>query len=75
VALGVSQSNIHTTFVPDGPFELPVVAKLLAASKRVDVIINALCIIHNEKKECDYVLNSVANGLVQVACSLLVYSY
>ena len=39
VAAGVLPSNVFTTYVP-GAFELPVTAKLLAASKRVDVIVN-----------------------------------
>jgi 6,7-dimethyl-8-ribityllumazine synthase len=64
-ALGVQRSNVFTTHVP-GSFELPVTARLLAASKRVDVIINLGCLIKGETMHFEYISGAVANGLMQV---------
>jgi 6,7-dimethyl-8-ribityllumazine synthase len=65
VACGVKPSNVFTTQVP-GAFELPVTARLLAASKRVDVIVNLACIIEGETMRSQHVVNAVAKGLMQV---------
>lgn len=64
-ACGVKPSNVFTTYVP-GSYELPVTAKLLAASKRVDVIINLGCLIKGETMHFEYICGAVANGLMQV---------
>lgn len=58
-------SNVFTSFVP-GAYELPVTAKLLAASKRVDVIINLACLIKGETMHFEYISGAVADGLMKV---------
>jgi len=70
-AAGVLPSNVFTTYVP-GAFELPVTAKLLAASKRVDVIINLGCLIKGETMHFEFIADAVAHGLMKVACDSLV---
>lgn len=65
MACGVKPSNVFTTYVP-GAYELPVTAKLLAASKRVDVIINLGCLIKGETMHFEYISGAVASGLMQV---------
>lgn len=71
VAAGVLPSNVFTTYVP-GAFELPVTAKLLAASKRVDVIVNIGCLIKGETMHFEFIADAVAHGLMKVACDSLV---
>jgi 6,7-dimethyl-8-ribityllumazine synthase len=69
-ACGVKPSNIFTTQVP-GAFELPVTARLLAASKRVDVIINLGCITKDEEAmTAEHISSAVAQGLMQVGAVL-----
>jgi len=71
VAAGVLPSNVFTTYVP-GAFELPVTAKLLAASKRVDVIVNLGCLIKGETMHFEFIADAVAHGLMKVSCDSLV---
>lgn len=63
---GVKSSNIFTTYVP-GAFELPITAKFLAASKRVDVIICLGCLIKGETMHFEYIAQATANGIMQVS--------
>jgi len=71
VACGVKPSNIFTTYVP-GAFELPVTAKLLAASKRVDVIVNLGCLIKGDTMHFEYIAGAVSQGLMQVSLSTMI---
>ena len=68
---GVKQSNIFTTYVP-GAFELPVTAKFLAMSKRVDVIICLGCLIKGDTMHFEYIAGATANGIMQVSLESLV---
>jgi 6,7-dimethyl-8-ribityllumazine synthase len=70
-ACGVKPSNVFTTYVP-GAFELPVTAKLLAASKRVDVIINLGCLIKGDTMHFEYIAGAVSQGLMQVSLSTMI---
>mmetsp|Transcript_31780 Transcript_31780/g.53608 ORF Transcript_31780/g.53608 Transcript_31780/m.53608 type:complete len:277 (-) Transcript_31780:427-1257(-) len=63
---GVKPSNVFTTFVP-GAYEMPVTAKLLAASKRVDVIINLGCLIKGDTMHFEYIAEAVTQGLMRVS--------
>lgn len=65
-ACGVKPSNVFTTYVP-GAFELPVTARFLAASKRVDVIICVGCLIKGDTMHFEYIAGAVANGIMQVS--------
>lgn len=68
---GVSTLNSFTTFVPS-IFELPVTAKLLASSKRVDVIIALGCLTQDENTfHFESTAAVVANGLMQVRASAM----
>lgn len=64
-AAGVLPSNIFSTYVP-GAFELPITAKFLAASKRVDVIICLGCLIKGDTMHFEYIAQATANGIMQV---------
>mmetsp|Transcript_30557 Transcript_30557/g.65852 ORF Transcript_30557/g.65852 Transcript_30557/m.65852 type:complete len:257 (-) Transcript_30557:1446-2216(-) len=70
-AAGVKPSNVFTTYVP-GAFELPVTAKLLAASKRVDVIVNLGCLIKGDTMHFEYIAGAVSQGLMQVSLSTMI---
>ena len=59
---GVDADNIHTAQVP-GTFELPVGAKMLASSKKVDAVICIGCVIQGETKHNEYINNAVATAL------------
>ena len=61
----VAQSNIFVTYVP-GAFELPLTARFLAASKRVDAIICLGCLIKGETMHFEYIAGATANGIMQV---------
>jgi len=68
---GVKKSNTFTTFVP-GAYELPVTAKLLAASKRVDVIICLGCLIKGDTMHFEYIASAVSQGLMKVSVETMV---
>jgi len=65
-ACGVLPSNVFSTYVP-GAFELPITARFLAASKRVDVVICLGCLIKGETMHFEYIAQATANGIMQVA--------
>ena len=63
---GVQPSNVFTTYVP-GSFELPVTAKLLAMSKRVDVIVCLGCLIKGDTMHFEYIADATAQGIMKVS--------
>ena len=65
LASGVKPSNIFSTYVP-GAFELPLTARLLAASKRFDVIICLGCLIKGDTMHFEVIAQATANGIMQV---------
>ncbi len=67
---GVQSKNIFTTTVP-GAFELPVTAKMLAASKRVDVIICLGCLIKGDTMHFEYIAQACATGIMEVSTSTM----
>ena len=68
---GVKQSNIFVTYVP-GSFELPITARFLAMSKRVDVIVCLGCLIKGETMHFEYIAGATADGLMKVSLDTLV---
>jgi 6,7-dimethyl-8-ribityllumazine synthase len=66
VEAGVRPSNVFSTYVPE-TFDLPVTARLLAASKRVDVIVNLGCLLKTETPALEYIAAAVSQGLTQVS--------
>ena len=65
LASGVKPTNIFSTYVP-GAFELPLTARLLAASKRFDVIICLGCLIKGDTMHFEVIAQATANGIMQV---------
>jgi|SRR5579872_2501002 len=63
---GCSEENIEIVKVP-GSWEMPVVARALAQSKRCDAIIALGAVIRGETPHFDFVAGEAARGLAQVA--------
>ena len=61
-AAGSAAENIEVVRVP-GSFEIPLVAKKLAESGQVDVVIAVGCILRGETAHFDYVASEVARGI------------
>ncbi|MBE5666593.1 6,7-dimethyl-8-ribityllumazine synthase [Staphylococcus sp. SS251] len=61
----VQENNIDVAFVP-GAFEIPLVAKKLAASGNYDAVITLGCVIRGATSHYDYVCNEVAKGVSKV---------
>ena len=62
---GAKKENIVTEQVP-GTFELPVGAKIMASSEKMDVVICLGCVIKGETSHNEYINQAVATGLVQL---------
>lgn len=63
---GVSDADITAVWVP-GAFELPVVVKRLAESKKYDAVIALGCVIRGATAHFDYVAGEAAKGIGQAA--------
>jgi 6,7-dimethyl-8-ribityllumazine synthase len=63
---GVAESDITVAWAP-GAFELPLAAKRLAASGRVDALIALGCVIRGATPHFDFVAGECAKGLSSVA--------
>ena len=63
---GVDNDNIDTCWVP-GAFEIPLVAKKMAKSKRYDGIICVGAVIRGSTPHFDYVSNEVSKGISKVS--------
>ncbi|HOM94066.1 MAG TPA: 6,7-dimethyl-8-ribityllumazine synthase [Candidatus Saccharicenans sp.] len=64
--LGVEEDNIEVYKVP-GAFEVPLLAKKLAAKKQVDGLICLGALIRGDTPHFDYLSSEVTKGLSQVA--------
>jgi 6,7-dimethyl-8-ribityllumazine synthase len=69
VRQGALPSQIEVVHVP-GAYEMPLVAKVMAVSKKYDAIIALGAVIRGETPHFDYVAGSCARGLAQVALDL-----
>jgi 6,7-dimethyl-8-ribityllumazine synthase len=65
---GASDDDVSVWWVP-GAFELPVVAKRLADSGRVDAVICLGAVIRGDTAHFEYVAGGATQGLVQAAVS------
>lgn len=65
---GCAESDIEIVKTP-GSWELPVVARELAAGKRFDALICLGAVIRGDTPHFDYVAGEAAKGLSQVAAS------
>jgi 6,7-dimethyl-8-ribityllumazine synthase len=63
--LGVGDDGIEVVWVP-GAFELPLVARALAATGRVDAVICLGAVIRGETGHYDFVAGECASGLQRV---------
>lgn len=63
---GVSEENIEITWVP-GAFEIPLVAKKLAKSKKYDGVICLGAVIKGATPHFDYVSSEVTKGVASVS--------
>ncbi|GAC1468667.1 MAG: 6,7-dimethyl-8-ribityllumazine synthase [Isosphaeraceae bacterium] len=61
---GVSDDRVDVAWVP-GSFELPLVAKILASSRRYEAVICLGCVIRGETDHYDHVAGQTAAGLLQ----------
>ena len=59
------EENISVVWVP-GAFEIPIIAKKLATSKKFDAIICLGAVIRGSTTHYDYVCNEVSKGVAQV---------
>ncbi len=59
---GAEESRIDMVRVP-GAFEIPVVCKKLAASKKYDAVIALGCVIKGDTPHFDYIANEVSKGV------------
>ncbi|MCG5104098.1 6,7-dimethyl-8-ribityllumazine synthase [Oceanobacillus alkalisoli] len=62
---GVNEQDVDVAWVP-GAFEIPVVAKKLAASKKYDAVITLGTVIRGSTPHFDYVCNEVAKGVAAI---------
>jgi len=69
---GVRESDIATHWVP-GAFELPIAAKALAQSGRVDAVIALGAVICGDTPHFEYVSGEAASGLQRAALDTGVY--
>jgi 6,7-dimethyl-8-ribityllumazine synthase len=63
---GASDDDISVYFVP-GAFEIPAVAKKIAASKKIDAIICLGCVIRGATPHFDYVAAEVSKGVASIS--------
>jgi len=62
---GAKDTEIEVAWVP-GAFEVPLVAKKMAGSKKYDAVICLGTVIRGETPHFDYVASEVAKGIAQV---------
>ena len=63
---GVEEENIDVTWVP-GAFEIPLVAKRLAVTKKYDAVICLGAVIRGATPHFDYVSSEVSKGIANVS--------
>lgn len=62
----VAEDNITTAWVP-GAFEIPLIARKLAASGKYDAVIALGAVIRGETSHYDYVCNEVSKGVAETS--------
>ncbi|WP_080844306.1 6,7-dimethyl-8-ribityllumazine synthase [Cytobacillus gottheilii] len=62
---GVSDDNIEVAWVP-GAYEIPLVAKKMAASQKYDAIVTLGTVIRGATPHFDYVCSEVAKGVAAI---------
>ena len=62
---GVDTNDIEIAWVP-GAFEIPVIAKRMATSKKYDAVITLGTVIRGSTPHFDFVCNEVAKGVASI---------
>jgi 6,7-dimethyl-8-ribityllumazine synthase len=62
---GVDEADIEVALVP-GSFEIPIIAKKLALSKRYDAVICLGTVVRGGTPHFDYIATEVTKGIAQV---------
>jgi len=62
---GVNQEDIEVAWVP-GSFEIPLIAKRLAQSKRYDAVICLSAVVRGGTPHFDYIAAEVSKGIARV---------
>lgn len=65
---GVNDEDIDVAWVP-GAYEIPLIAKKMAESKKYDAVICLGAVIRGSTTHYDYVCNEVAKGVAQAGLS------
>lgn len=63
---GVEENNIDVAWVP-GAFEIPLIAKKMAASGKYDAVICVGAVIRGSTSHYDYVCSEVSKGIASVS--------
>ncbi len=63
---GADESDIEVAWVP-GAFEIPLLAKKMASSKKYDAVICIGAVIRGSTPHFDYVANEVSKGIAKVS--------
>ncbi|WP_069650506.1 6,7-dimethyl-8-ribityllumazine synthase [Caloranaerobacter ferrireducens] len=63
---GVNERDIEITWVP-GSFEIPLIAKKMAKSKKYDAVICLGAVIRGATPHFDYVASEVSKGIAKVS--------
>ncbi|RCW73071.1 6,7-dimethyl-8-ribityllumazine synthase [Saliterribacillus persicus] len=63
---GVNETDVEIAWVP-GAFEIPLVAKRMAASKKYDAVITLGTVIRGSTPHFDYVCSEVSKGVASVS--------
>ncbi|MGV3244252.1 6,7-dimethyl-8-ribityllumazine synthase [Staphylococcus sp. 11261D007BR] len=62
----VEEEAIDIAYVP-GAFELPIVAKKMAATQKYDAVITLGCVIRGATSHYDYVCNEASKGIAKAS--------
>jgi len=65
---GASEDDVEIAWVP-GAFEIPIVAKKMAESKKYDAVICVGTVIRGSTPHFDYIAAEVSKGIAQVGLS------
>ncbi|MFM8906896.1 MAG: 6,7-dimethyl-8-ribityllumazine synthase, partial [Actinomycetota bacterium] len=68
---GVKDKNIEVFWVP-GAFEIPVMTRLMALSRKYDALVTLGAVIRGETAHFEYVAGPCAEGIMQVQLETLV---
>lgn len=66
---GVDMNDVDIVWAP-GAFEIPLVAKKLAMTKKYDAIITLAAVIRGSTSHYDYVCNEVSKGVASISRDL-----